>query len=99
MGRSVYRPPRDRIRCLCVFDQHEFVDQAATGGGHEAEFSAVVRKGRAQNARRLQQVTIQIKRGDHVACIVCDLRDIFASSGHGGQNVDDLVHALLFYFT
>ena len=38
---------------LCVFDQHEFVDQAATGGGHQAKFSAVVRKGRSQYSWRL----------------------------------------------
>ena len=73
-------------------------DEAATGGGYEPQFAAVVREGRSEHARFLEQVAIEVKRRDHVAGVVCDLRDVFAVLAEGREDLHDLVDLLLLCF-
>ena len=70
-------------------------DEAAAGGGYESQFAAVVREGRSKHSRFLEQVAIEVKRRDHVAGVVCDLRDAFAMMAQGRKDLHDLVDLLL----
>ena len=72
-----------------LVDRNQLVDEAATGGGNQPQFSAVVSEGRGKDTWFLEQIAVEIKRRHHVAGVVCDFRNLSPWVVKGGERLDD----------
>jgi len=89
-GRQRYSRRRPGVK------RHQLLDQPAACRRHQAQLLRVVRKRNGQDAGLVEQIAVEPKRSDHVACVVRHLRESFSAAAQGCHCFHDRRHARAF---